>query len=80
MHCISYSPMDHANSEAHHKLQLDYTKWMKRKLEFKPSIKSRVKDTLETIARKMDLKASKVTWIGKSNFYFKIPPWQLIKA
>jgi len=62
-----YTPMDHANSEAHHKLQLDYTKWMKRKLEFKPSIKSRVKDTLETIARKMDLRVSQVTFIGIHN-------------
>ena len=38
-----YSPIDHASGEAHGKLEKDYVKWMKRKLEFKPSISSRVK-------------------------------------
>lgn len=59
--------MDHSNSEAHGKLHQDYVKWMKRKLEFKPSVMYRVKATLETIARRMDLRVSQVTFIGIHN-------------
>jgi len=62
-----YNPIDHASGEAHGKLEKDYVKWMKRKLEFKPSISSRVKDTLETIAWKRDLRVSQMTFVGIHN-------------
>ena len=40
---------------------------MKRKLKFQPKIQENVLETFETIARKMDLKTSQVTYVGIHN-------------
>ena len=62
-----YTP-DHHEGPRHAKLEKDYYKWMKRILHFRPEVRSRVDQTLDTIGRKMDLKASsEVTFVGIHN-------------
>ena len=40
---------------------------MKRKLEFQPRVQEKVKNTFESIARKLDFRPSQVTYIGMHN-------------
>ena len=62
-----YNP-DHHEGPRHAKLEKDYYKWMKRTLHFRPEVRWRVDETLTTIGRKMDLKASsEVTFVGIHN-------------
>ena len=62
-----YTP-DHHDGPRHAKLEREMYKWMKRILHFRPEVRSRVDQTLHTIARKMDLKASsEVTFVGIHN-------------
>ena len=61
---FSIRPEEHVDSEAHGKLKKNYIKWMRRKLKFRPELMSEVDSTLSTIARKLDLKVSEVSFIG----------------
>ena len=63
----NFRPEEHSSSPAHAKIKDDYVKWMKRKLKFQPKIQENVLETFETIARKMDLKTSQVTYVGIHN-------------
>lgn len=59
-----YVPQDHSESPAHDRLKTNALKWMKRQLVFQPAVQSEVQRTFETIAKKLDLKASQVTYVG----------------
>lgn len=59
-----YNPEDHASSPAHDRLRTNAFKWMKRQLVFQPTVQSEVQRTFETIAKKLDLKGSEVTYVG----------------